>query len=1159
MKPLLGRSIRRFTRRRSRRAQASARRREAVSRRAGNAVALEPLEPRVLLSASYVFPSDAGVLDVTDAQWGAVVNDGQDDTAAIQAAINSVLNSGKRYSHPTFIYLPDGVYNISDSIQSRVGAGGWADGWRAGMILFGESESGVVLKLDDNAAGFQDVNNPKAVILTGSENQTQGGGPNPDGGGNEAFKHTVRNLTVDVGVGNEGAIGINYQVSNRGGIEDVTIRSTNSNSGHVGLLLDRETGPGLIQDVTIEGFDTGVEVRGRLYSATFENITLSDQDVLGMDIGRNYASILNLTSNNTVPVLKLLNDENPAINLIGGDFTGGASGNAAIINDGGTLYLRDIRSSGYGTVVDNNRGPGVDVAGGAGVTTIDEWTSRDVSTVWGGLGHLGLTIEQTPDYHTTDLSKWRSVTSEGATPGDSSDDDLAAIQAAIDNAAAGDEIVYLPNGSYDVSGTIILRGGVKKLMGMESAISKKSGFPSGAPLIRIDDGSAPVVILEHLRINGSIENNTSRTVAFKHMQYEGHFYTANAKGKVFLEDVIGGAKSEYGPDQQVWARQYNTEFGPGPNILNNGGDFWALGIKTEGVQQNVINNGGRMELIGHFSYPINSVPNDRPMIVNNDGQLSVSLDIVNDKFKQIIEDNRGGEKRVLWARWAADSDLGPNDAKANQFGPMVLYNGTDLDLDNDVALDNTADSLTGWDLTNGSWSISSGQVRQSSNVADARAVWNDPAASAWSDYTFAADLRSTDNDPMGLMFGVQDASNYYRFTVSQQSNFRRLEKVVNGSATTLVTVAGSYVTGQTYRFGVTMRDGRLSATIDGVDQLGTISDSTFTAGTVGLYNHWNASTYYDNLLVRGDAGAAPPAGPIDFTGLAVTSYSDQDSGGFAVEDGGATLRLTGNAWKKIELPYNVTPSTSINFEVNAADAGEIIGVSLDNDNDHNNDNRVFHFGGSQAVPGDMIDYSPKYSAGSGWVSYSIPVGQSYTGGVIYLGFVGDDDADSSTDVRFRNVSLTEGPPSLDFGTLTPTSYSGSQDAGSSSVEDGGATLRLTGNAWKKVDFSYTITANTVLEFQVNAADAGEIIGIGFDNDNDHSNSNRVFHFGGSQSVPGDMISITPKYVAASGWVTYTINVGQFYTGAVDFLTFVGDDDADGSTDVRFRNVVVREA
>lgn len=222
---------------------------------------LEALEPRLLLSGDGFLPSDIGYVDVTDSAFGAVVNDGLDDTAAIQAAITFALdNAPSRYSAPTMIYLPEGVYDISDQLEAKGSNLSFSDGWLAGFLLRGQNEATTVLRLADNAAGFTSASSPKAVLITGSENPT-----NSSGGGNQAFRHTISNLTIDVGSGNSGAIGIDFMVHNRGAIEDVTIRTSDPNDAGVsGIELSRATpGPGLINDVTIEGFDYGIRAPSR--------------------------------------------------------------------------------------------------------------------------------------------------------------------------------------------------------------------------------------------------------------------------------------------------------------------------------------------------------------------------------------------------------------------------------------------------------------------------------------------------------------------------------------------------------------------------------------------------------------------------------------------------------------------------------------------------------------------------------------------------------------------------------------------------------------------------------------------------------------------------------------------------------------------------------
>ena len=71
---------------------------------------------------------------------------------------------------------------------------------------------------------------------------------------------------------------------------------------------------------------------------------------------------------------------------------------------------------------------------------------------------------------------------------------------------------------------------------------------------------------------------------------------------------------------------------------------------------------------------------------------------------------------------------------------------------------------------------------------------------------------------------------------------------------------------------------------------------------------------------------------------------------------------------------------------------------------------------------------------------------------------------------------------LNFYDFTLGSYAGSPDgAGTVSIESGGATLNLTGNFRKQIAFAYTITPDTVLEFDFQSTAEGKAQAIGFDN------------------------------------------------------------------------------
>ncbi|AZQ57685.1 T9SS type A sorting domain-containing protein [Maribacter sp. MJ134] len=389
---------------------------------------------------------------------------------------------------------------------------------------------------------------------------------------------------------------------------------------------------------------------------------------------------------------------------------------------------------------------------------------------------------------------------------------------------------------------------------------------------------------------------------------------------------------------------------------------------------------------------------------------------------------------------------------------------------------------------------------------------------------------------------------------------------------------------------------------------------------------------------------------VNDVGEVVSSYApgSQDNGSHEVLDGGGTLRMTGNSWKKVPLSYEITSGTVLEFDLRVTGLGEIHGIGFDNDNTLESSDAVssFQLAGTQNYGNqDFRTYG-----GSDWVSFSIPVGQYFTGGFAYLVFAGDKDSNANVqDSSFRNIVLREvspvavsgivvnpqeltlsvgavGNPSyeilpsdatdrnvswsvsdddiasvdqngrisaLSIGETTITvttddggfiddiivtfesadpdgllsvndvgevvsSYApGSQDNGSHEVLDGGGTLRMTGNSWKKVPLSYEITSGTVLEFDLRVTGLGEIHGIGFDNDNTLESSDAVssFQLAGTQNYGNQDF----RTYGGSDWVSFSIPVGQYFTGGFAYLVFAGDKDSNANVqDSSFRNIVLRE-
>ena len=66
--------------------------------------------------------------------------------------------------------------------------------------------------------------------------------------------------------------------------------------------------------------------------------------------------------------------------------------------------------------------------------------------------------------------------------------------------------------------------------------------------------------------------------------------------------------------------------------------------------------------------------------------------------------------------------------------------------------------------------------------------------------------------------------------------------------------------------------------------------------------------------------------------MLVEPFAGQDvDSTMAIEDGGASLRITGNGWKKIYLPTEITADTVVEFDFASTVEGEVQGVGFDND------------------------------------------------------------------------------------------------------------------------------------------------------------------------------------------------------------------------------------
>ncbi|MEO1236284.1 MAG: glycosyl hydrolase family 28-related protein [Planctomycetota bacterium] len=616
---------------------------------------------------SVVFPDDSGVIDVT--QFGVTPNDGQDDTAALQAILNQ-FNTNKQ-----IIYLPDGVYNLSDTLvyPRVVGTGAGA----VRNVLQGQSQSGTILKLNDNLQRSDGSAFDGAII-----NFEPGAAAN-------YFENVVRGLTFDIGSGNALASGLEFNASNQGVARDLTIRSGDG-SGSVGLDVGYtdNIGPLLLKNIEVDGFDTGVRSQFQVANKVMEDITVRNQNVVGFQ-----------NSNTSTVMLRNFRSENDVTaisNSIPLDSTGGNPGNGrltlldsqlltvngapadtpAIFNANGNsaprLYARNVEIGDYDSAVLNRQqtfrgnywqktdhieeywytGPANDFRNRGG--TYQAFDNTPDTT-------LGLTVRETPTSPDNPLSEWVSPLDFGGNPDDLIDD-TAAIQAAIDSGA---KTVYLPNGEWIVNGTVTVRGNVEQLLGTEAELHRTNTTGK----IVIADGTPDTIFIERMtggrlgsRNPVRFEHDTERELVFKHIANLNYVPVAENPGDLFLEDIVGG-RPEPAADapgamifrnQNVWARQYNNEApsdttnpdDPDTRVLVDNANVWILGYKAErpGTLVKVI-NGGKAEVLGVYFTGEGGSTIDNPAFVVEDSALSVtgfSISPGNEGFDLWARETRNG-------------------------------------------------------------------------------------------------------------------------------------------------------------------------------------------------------------------------------------------------------------------------------------------------------------------------------------------------------------------------------------------------------------------------------------------------------------------------------------------------------------------------------------
>lgn len=596
------------------------------------------------------FPKDPAVLDLRR-DFGAKGDGKTDDTEALQRGLDASCGMG---GASRVLYIPNGTYRLTRTVVVRHPVGPW---------LYGQSRDGVILRLDD---GVKDCN----ALLRTHPNES---GPTSA----DWFMRNIRNLTLDVG-NNPQTDGIRYFATNSGILRNVRIVGNGRVGVNSGFM--QQNGPNLVQDVVIEGFETGV-LSQWIWGQTLSRVTIRNCRKVGVEVSANTVAIENLVVERT-PLAISVDYPNDwtwwggVVAIVGGRFEGGDPAGPAIKNRS-VLYARSIQARGYGMLIASET-PGGNVTGGR---LAGEYLSHPARTLAGGaVTSLMLPIKPEPKVPwELDTTKWVCANDFGAVAGDNKDD-TAAIQRAIDAAAAAKKTtVYLrgisgpdPNW-YSVEGEIRVHGSVRHILGLgfgRILAGEKGQFV-------VDDRSAPVVKFQNIDAFGGppvrLVNKGSRKMVVESC---GVRIIGAGTGDIFATDCPSLVEIR-STGQRFWARHLNPEGDSDTGLVRNkGGLVWVMGSKFEGrgVRYRV-EEGGRTEVFGMFVYGP-GIPQDdrRPMFDVDGGMLTVAglREIVFDAptYHVKVRERIGSEIRSLsvdqepgWIGWSLYGSSAPAAAR----------------------------------------------------------------------------------------------------------------------------------------------------------------------------------------------------------------------------------------------------------------------------------------------------------------------------------------------------------------------------------------------------------------------------------------------------------------------------------------------------------------
>lgn len=567
--------------------------------------------------------------------YGAIGDGIKDDTTAIQTALSDGTSN--------VVYFPEGEYLITEPLKYPYKR----------IMIVGDGSEKSVIRLKDDAQAFR--YSTEYVLSPEVESANI----------YDAFKTAFYHIGINVG-NNDNAYGIKFLSNNQGGMRDVKIESMSENSSGIGIGMDLNwPGPSLLQDIDISGFDIGIKVACNQYSITLDSIKISNCNY-GITNTSNALAINNYTSYNVSQPLYQY-DTNGMTVIANSEFEGNFSGNSAIQIDKGYITAKDVSQSGYSRIIYDALGKGAD-------GEYAELYFRDSAPYMlfecdGKVPKLSF-----PEYSINypPAQEWANAIVDGGVNTLDKNDDTKKLQVLFDS---GSEVIYLPKNEqndshgYYISDTITIPETVRVIYGANCKIHLANMSDGAKPVFKIEGDGEPLVI-EGFWVHSDAGDanmfyiDSARDVILRNISEhnirttdsEIADITAYGSGNLFLEDLAVGRVEGFG--KNIYAKQLNIEVNSAkyPMILNDGGSFTALGIKTErrGTVIRTV-NGGETFWFGGFVYPTSAVDEDTPIVENIESDViaafcsnSYESDFNTQKYyKTVVTEQRNGKSASL--------------------------------------------------------------------------------------------------------------------------------------------------------------------------------------------------------------------------------------------------------------------------------------------------------------------------------------------------------------------------------------------------------------------------------------------------------------------------------------------------------------------------------